>query len=131
MSSESNNTSAGDNRRGPIAYMVQNHVAANLLMLAFLIGGIITARQVKQEVFPEFTLDMITVQMAYPGATPAEVEDGIIRPIELAVSGVDNIKRIRATASENIGVVNLEVLEGADPDLVLQDVKSEIDRIQT
>ena len=117
--------------KGPIAYMAGNHVAANILMLVFLVGGLLIGRTIKQEVFPEFELDMVTASVIYPGATPGEVEDGIVRPIELAVSGIDNIKRMRASAQESIGSVTLEVLEGADTDQVLQDVKAEVDRITT
>jgi multidrug efflux pump subunit AcrB len=117
--------------RGPIAFMASNHVAANILMLVLVIGGLFVGRSLKQEVFPEFALDMVSVRVAYPGATPAEVEDGIIRPIELAISAVDNVKRVAAAANEGFGSVTIEVLEGADIDQVLQDVKSEVDRILT
>lgn len=117
--------------KGPIAYMTNNHVAANLLMFVFLIGGLMIGGNIKQEVFPEFEIDMVTVTVAYPGATPAEVEDAIVRPVELAVSGIDGLKRIRSTSVENVGSVIVEVLEDADTDQVLADVKSEVDRITT
>ncbi len=117
--------------RGPLAYMARNHVAANMLMLILVVGGFLIGRNIKQEVFPEFEMDMVNVTVFYPGATPEEVEEAIVRPVELAVSSVDNIKRVRSTASENMGSVNLEVLEGADVDQVLQDIKSEVDRILT
>ena len=63
--------------RGPIAWMARNPVAANLLMAFFLVGGFIFAFRVKQEVFPEIELDTITIVVPYPGASPAEVEQGI------------------------------------------------------
>jgi len=121
----------GNNMRGPISYMARNHVASNIIMLILVIGGLVIGKQIKQEVFPEISLDMIAISVVYPGATPAEIEDAILRPIELAVSGVDNVKHIRATGNENIGSVVIEVIEGADPELVLQDVKAEVDRITT
>ena len=65
-------------KQGPIAWMASNPVAANLLMLFFIIGGFVFARDVKQEVFPEVDLDVITVNVAYPGASPAEVEEGVV-----------------------------------------------------
>ena len=80
-------------------------------MLSLIIGGLIIGRNVKQEVFPEVDLDMISIQIVYPGASPIEVEDGIIRPLELAIIGVDNIKRIIASANENVGTVTVEVIE--------------------
>lgn len=117
--------------KGPIKWMAGNHVASNILMLVFVVGGVLIGRTIKQEVFPEFEMDMITVSVAYPGATPLEVEDGIVRPIENAVSSVNNIKQVDATASEGVGQVTIELIEGTDPDEALNDVKSEIDRILT
>ncbi len=116
---------------GPIAYMARNHVAANILMLVLIIGGFLISRDIKQEVFPEFDLDIVTITVIYPGATPAEVEESVVQPIELAISGVNDIKRITSTSSENVGSVVVEVLENGDPDQVLQDVKAEVDRILT
>ncbi len=117
--------------RGPIAYMASNHVAANILMLVFLIGGLIIGGSIKQEVFPEFDLETIEVSVVYPGATPEEIEDAIIRPIELATSSVEDVKRVQSTALENVGTVALELLEDANSDKVLQEVKAEVDRIRT
>ena len=73
--------------KGSIAWMVGNPVAANLIMLVCIIGGILSLRHVKQEVFPEMELDIITVSVAYPGASPEEIEKGIVKPLEEAVSG--------------------------------------------
>lgn len=114
-----------------IRWMTHNHVAANLLMLVFVVGGIILGPKVKQEVFPEISLDWITVTVPYPGAGPEEVEEGIILKIEENLTGVDGIKQIKATAAEGVGRVMVEVQEGIDPDEVLRDVKSEVDRITT
>ncbi len=125
----SNNSSP--TKKGPIAYMASNHVASNILMLILLIGGFFTMRSLKQEVFPEFDLDMVSITVVYPGATPAEVEEAIVQPVERAVSGLDNVKRVTASANENAGNVIVEVMEGADKNQVLQDVKSEVDRITT
>jgi len=115
----------------PIRYMAHNHVAANILMLVIMAGGLVALRSVKVEVFPETTLDMVQVQVLYPGAAPEEVEEGIVRPVEEAVHGLDGVKRVTATAAEGMGSVMVEVLESADVDQVLQDVKSAVDRIIT
>lgn len=116
---------------GAIRWMANHHVAANLLMLVFVVGGLILAPKVKQEVFPEVSLDWISVSVPYPGAGPEEVEEGILLKIEENLTGVDGIKQIKATASEGVGTVMAEVQEGMDPDKVLQDVRSEVDRITT
>jgi len=117
--------------RRPIAWMASNHVAANLLMMIFIVGGLIMSFTIKQEVFPEIDLDLINVTVAYPGAGPEEVEDGIIQKIEENLSSIAGIKEIKSVANEGAGVVTAEVLSGEDPDQVLQDIKTEVDRIIT
>ena len=117
--------------KGAVKWMVTNHVAANLLMLALVIGGIIMAPSIKQEIFPEVTLDRVAVSVAYPGAGPEEVEEGIILKVEDALTAVDGIKQLKATANEGVGTVVAEIYSKENVDLVLQDIKSEIDRITT
>jgi multidrug efflux pump subunit AcrB len=117
--------------RSAIRWMAHNHVAANLLMLVFVVGGLMLGPRVKQEVFPEISLDWIRISVPYPGAGPEEVEEGIILKIEDNLTGVDGIKQIKSTAAEGSGTVMVEVGEGMDPDKLLQDVKSEVDRITT
>jgi len=111
--------------------MAGNHVAANLLMFVLVIAGIIKMFSMKQEIFPEVTLDMIQVMVVYPGAGPEEVEEGIILKIEDNLTGIDGIKEITSTASEGLGVVMAEIRSDVDPDVVLQNIKSEVDRIVT
>ena len=109
--------------------MANNHVAANLLMMIFIIGGLVMAFSIKQEVFPEISLDIVMVSVAYPGAGPEEVEDGIILKIEDSLSSITGIKKINSTASEGFAQVTAEILEGEDIDIILQDIKAEVDRI--
>jgi multidrug efflux pump subunit AcrB len=117
--------------KGAIEWMAKNHVAANLLMLLLVVGGLIKGLGIKQEVFPEIAMDRVGVSVAYPGAGPEEVEEGILLKIEDSLTGVDGIKEITASASEGMGTVTAEVRSGEDVNLVLQDIKSEIDRIDT
>ena len=114
---------------GLIAWMVHNPVAANLLMLLFLLGGLLLSSRVKQEIFPEFSADTITVSVLYRGASPAEVEQGIILSIEDEVRGLDGVKEVTALATEGRGVVTIELLSSADTGKALQDVKNAVDSI--
>jgi multidrug efflux pump subunit AcrB len=114
-----------------VAWFTNNHVAANLLMLFLLISGLLAVQSIKIETFPEFTLDMIMVSMEYPGASPAEIEEAVVRRIEESVSGLAGIKRIDSTAREGFGTVTIEVISGWDIKSLLNDVKSEVDRIRT
>ena len=59
--------------RGPIHWMAHHPVSANLLMLVLLLGGFFYGTRIKQEVFPDFDLDMVTISVPYPGASPHEV----------------------------------------------------------
>lgn len=116
---------------GMVAFMARNGVAANLLMIFFLVAGIASYGTIVQEVFSENSLDTVSVSVAYPGATPDEVEESIIQKVEEAVQAVDGVKKITATASEGSGSVSIEMELGTDIDRALDDVKAEIDQIQT
>ncbi len=118
-------------RSGPIAWMTHHTVAANLVMLIFIIGGLVIMTNVKQEVFPEFKVDQIRVSVAYPGASPEEVEQGILLSIEDVVRGLDGVKEVTSTASESRAKVEIELIDGVNADNVLQDVVNEIDGIQS
>nr|WP_320048896.1 efflux RND transporter permease subunit [uncultured Desulfuromonas sp.] len=120
-----------NDERGPIAWMAGNSVAANLLMLILMIGGILIATQIKQEVFPEFDTDVVTISVSYPGASPEEVEQGIILAIEEAVQGLDGVDEVTSSAQEGSGVVTVELLLGADLQKLARDIESEVDRIST
>ena len=117
--------------KGWIEWMAGNHVAANLLMMLFVVGGLVKGYGAKQEVFPEISLDKIQVQVAYPGAGPQEVEEGIILKVEEAISGIDGIDELSSKAYEGSGNIIAELRSGVDANVVLQDIKSEVDRITT
>lgn len=116
-------------QRGALAWMARNHVASNLLMAALLAGGLLVLPHIKQEVFPEFELDRVQVALPYPGASPEEVEQGVLLAVEEAVRGLDGVKEVQAVAAEGAGVVSIKLLLGADRDRVLADVKSAVDRV--
>tara|TARA_R110002072_G_scaffold42064_22_gene119139 strand:- start:20605 stop:23745 length:3141 start_codon:yes stop_codon:yes gene_type:complete len=119
-------------RTGVIGWMVHNKVTPNLVMLLLLIGGLVTYfHGVTKEVFPSFDLDMVTVSVPYPGASPEEIEQGIVLVVEEAIRGIDGIKEIKATASEGNGRVVAELIEGTDRQRVFQDIQQEINRVTT
>jgi len=100
--------------------------------MGFLVlSGLLALLGTKKETFPEFSLDMIQIQVPYLGASPEEVEDGVVTRIEERLSGIEDVRRITSTASEGVGVVRLELELGADVEQVLEDVKNEVDRIET
>ncbi len=124
-------TDRARDRTGPIAFMARNGVASNLLLLLMLMAGYFSYTTIVQEVFPENSLDTVTVSVTYPGATPEEIEESILLKVEEAVEAIDGVDQISSTASEGGGSVNVELDLGTDIARALDEVKSEVDQIQT
>lgn len=120
-----------DIKPGPISWMASHPVAANLIMLVLIVGGFFFLLRSTKEVFPDFDLDMITTTMQYPGASPEEVEQSIILPIENAIKDVDGIGDITSAAYEGYGHVIVEVKDTENIIRVAQDIKTAVDQITT
>jgi multidrug efflux pump subunit AcrB len=116
-------------KSGPVLWFIRNPVAANLLMVVLLVGGALTASRMQSQVFPTISPGTVNVTVPFPGATPAEVEESITRRVEEAVLGIDGVKRVISTASENLGVVTIETNDFVDRQLVKDDVESAVDRL--
>ncbi len=117
--------------RQAVEWFAKNSVAANLLMILILGGGLFMIPSIRMEVFPEFSADMINVSVVYRGAAPQEVEEAVNVRIEEAVQGLEGIKRVTSTASENRGTVSIEAINGTDVRKLLDDVKARVDAIDT
>ncbi len=117
--------------RGPIAWMARNSIAANLLMVILFGGGIWSAYAIQKEVFPRFQLDVVEINVGYPGAAPSEVEQGILRPIEEAVHGIEGIRAITSEAREGRGEVLIELVAGQDRIQAFQNIDQSVSRIRT
>jgi multidrug efflux pump subunit AcrB len=118
-------------RRGPIAWMTQNSIAANLLMMLLLGGGIWTAFTIQKEVFPNFILDNVEISVSYPGAAPEEVEQGILQPIEQALRDVNGIDEVTSYAREGRAYVQATFVAGQPRMKVFQDIDQAVNRIRT
>ena len=116
---------------GLVDWMARNHVAANLLMITLLAGGAVSVMSIKQEVYPSFQLDIVDIRIRYPGASPEEVEDGIILAVEEEIRGLEIVERIVSTAGEGSADLEIELAEGADANRALQEVKNAVDRVSS
>jgi multidrug efflux pump subunit AcrB len=116
---------------GPIAWMTDNKVAANLALIVLAAAGALGLWSVKQEVFPEFTVGLVVVSVPYPGASPGDVEQGVLLAVEEAVSGIDGVKRVSASATEGLGMVYVELLTEADETTAVADISAAVERIST
>ncbi len=114
-----------------IDWFARNSVTANLLMFGIITAGLISISGIKKEVFPELNTDSITISVAYRGAAPTEVEEGVCVKIEEAIQDIEGIERIRSTAAENLGTVTAEVEHGYAVQDVLDEIKMRVDGIET
>jgi multidrug efflux pump subunit AcrB len=115
--------------RGLVAWFAGNPVAANLLMVLFIVGGGLTAALMPTEVFPTLSPRSIQVSTFYPGATPGDVEESITRRVEEAVLGLDGVERVRSVASEGRGTVTVELTDFADAQVVKDDVETAVESL--
>jgi multidrug efflux pump subunit AcrB len=120
-----------EEKKGILGWFASNHVAANLLMLIIIVAGLISIFSAKLEVFPELSLDMLTITVPYLGASPEDVEEGVCLRVEESIAAVDGIKRMTSSAVEGAGMTLIEVEEYADATEVLDDIKAEVDTIIT
>ena len=112
-------------------WSIRNNVTINLIVIFIMVAGVLTMLKMRRELFPQFSLDMIYVSVAYPGATPEEVEEGICIKIEEKIEGLEGIARMLSTAREGEGSVLVELEAGADARKLLDEIKAEVDRITT
>ncbi|MEM6690707.1 MAG: efflux RND transporter permease subunit [Planctomycetota bacterium] len=116
--------------KGIVKAAIENHSALNLCMVTAMAVGMFCFTQMRRETFPEFELDQITITVPYPGAAPQEVEQGIGQKIEEAVRSIEGVKKVTTGAAEGQCRVYLELVAGGrSPDRVLDEVRSNIDRI--
>ncbi|MFH2219785.1 MAG: efflux RND transporter permease subunit [Pseudomonadota bacterium] len=112
-------------------WSINNRVTVNLLMIFIIVAGLFTVRRMRREVYPQFALDMINVSVLFPGSSPEEVEEGICIKIEEKIKGIEGISRTFSSAYEGRGSVTAELDASADIQSVLDDIKTEVDLIDT
>ncbi|MEM7484447.1 MAG: efflux RND transporter permease subunit [Bacteroidota bacterium] len=117
--------------RKVISYFIKYHVAVNVIIIAFFIFGIVGALSLKSSFFPLAESRNVLITITYPGASPQEVEEGIVLKIEDNLKGLEGVDRVTSTSSENSGTINVEIEKGRDIDFMLLEVKNAVDRVPT
>ena len=115
--------------RNIIKFFIRFPVAINVMILAFFLFGIIGIMSMRSSFFPLSPTRIINVQIAYPGSSPNEIEEGIVLKIEDNLRGLVGIDRVTSVSSENSAQITVEILKGFDVDVVLTDVKNAVDRV--
>jgi multidrug efflux pump subunit AcrB len=116
---------------GPIEWFARNHVAANLLLMLMVVGGIVALPAIQQKSFPDIDVNIISVGVAHLGAAPEEVEEGVCIRIEEEIQGIDGIEQITSSAAEGACGVSAELISGYPVDRALSEIKNAVDSIST
>ncbi|MCK5837961.1 MAG: efflux RND transporter permease subunit, partial [Desulfobacula sp.] len=112
-------------------WSVEHKVSVNLIMIFLIVAGLHTVLNMKREMFPQFSLDMIDIGVTYPGASPDEVEEGICIKIEEQLKSLEDVKAMHSTAFEGHGSVFLELMAGTDIDEKLDEIRTQMDLIDS
>ena len=112
-----------------ISYFIKYPVAVNVIILAFIVFGFIGAKSMLSSYFPLTDSKLIRINLIYPGASPAEMEEGIVLKIEDNLKGIVGIDRVTSVSQENSASISVETVKGKDIDVVLADVKNAVDRV--
>lgn len=116
---------------GVIAWFVRNPIAANLLMLLLILGGIFSLPRLNIEMFPASPADSISVNISYPGAAPGEVEEQISLRLEESVSDLDGIEELMTRSSRGSAYMEITVIPGYPVEDMLNEVKARVDAINS
>ena len=120
-----------DTHKGIIAWFARNHVAANLLMFVIVLTGIISALTIRTQITPDLEADRITIDIPFPGASPGEVESGVISRLEEAIRDIEGIEQMRTYSRKSMGTMRLDIESDAEIQVVMDEVKIAIDRISS
>lgn len=116
---------------GLIEWWTRNSVAANLLMMACFVAGILAFFQLERELDPSATFNGANINVVWPGASPLEIEEQIILRIEEAVADIDGIEHVESTAREGYASVSIEGDDDIDVTRFLNEIKNRVDAIST
>lgn len=115
---------------GLIAIFARHRLLANLLMGVIFILGAIAVTRMNIQFFPNFALDVVSVRVVWSGASAEDVEKGILIPLEERLRSVDDLKKLTATASQGIASISLELRDGTDPLIALDQVRQRVDEFR-
>lgn len=112
-----------------IRYFGNHPTAANVLMIAIAVVGLVALPKLQRDTFPVVPATEVEIRASYPGATPADIENAICLRIEDALDSISGLIEVRCDARENIAISVAKMREGGDMVEFLNDVKSQVEAI--
>jgi len=114
-----------------IAWFAENHVAANLLMMLLVVGGLVATCDINQKSFPDIEVEVVQIGVPFPGASPEEVEESVCVRVEEEIQSIAGIEKITSSAAEGSCGVTAELISGYPIDRALGEIKNAVDSIDT
>ncbi len=114
-----------------VTTFIQYPFYSNMIIFVLIVGGLFGLFNMKKSFFPETKTRTIFISVAYPGASPKEMEEGVTIRIEEAIRGIVGIKEFSSTSSENFARVVITTTGRHDIDVILQEVKNAVDGISS
>ncbi|MCP4713693.1 MAG: efflux RND transporter permease subunit, partial [Deltaproteobacteria bacterium] len=114
-----------------LSFFVRYPIWTNVLMISIICFGLLCWSKMKYAFFPQIPPDLINIEVEYRGASPEELEEGVVLKIEENIEGIEGVDRFTSVSRENFGTVTVEVVKGENIHKVLQDVKNAVDKISS
>ncbi len=112
-----------------LSFFIKYPVAVNIILIGVAVFGFLGLQQTKSSYFPLDDSKLIFINIVYPGASPAEIEEGVVLKIEDNLRGLVDIDRVTSASRENSASITVETVEGTDIDVILANVKNAVDRV--
>ncbi|MFT5922887.1 MAG: multidrug efflux pump subunit AcrB, partial [Flavobacteriales bacterium] len=117
--------------RGVINYFVRYPITGDMIMILILVAGFVSMQNMRSNFFPATETKNISIQIVYPGASPEEMEEGIVAKIEDNLKGIAGLDQVKSVCTENAATISIAVMDADETDGILQDVKNAVDRISS
>ena len=110
---------------------VKRPIMTSLVFLAVVIFGLFSLQKLPIDLYPDIETNTLMVMTAYPGASAADVENNVSRPMENVLNTVSNLKHITSKSRENISVITMEFEFGEDIDVLTNDVRDKLEMVKS
>lgn len=118
-------------RSGIVALFATHPVAGNLLMMLMIVFGLFGLSNLNRQVMPDFKMDVLSINVEWPGASPRDVEESIIEAIEPEVRFIEGVETVKGIANEGRANLTVTFKENYDMSVALSDVQSAVSRVTT
>lgn len=114
---------------GLISRFARHRVAANLLMLIMILGGVWALMRINTQFLPTFSVELVSVTIVWPGASAEDIENSITNPLEREFRNIDNLKRLTSISRTSSATVWLEFQQGTNMSKALEDVRDRVSQV--